>query len=114
MKNSEVFKAVKTILARRPNHPYGLCNIVMMDIPLNSDQRNFIIKWISSRLNKHGYYSDWLQANHPGFCKKMGLLNQGVFINQRLYHEGRLQWLDWIIDHWEKVEAQEAKTTKKK
>lgn len=57
-----------------------------------SANRDQLKMWVSGLLGESSSYSKWMKAHHPKLAAKMtydDLL------------QGRLQWIDWMIEYWE-------------
>lgn len=57
-------------------------------------------RWVYSMLEGHDTYETWLLDNHPSFH----IAIRDFSGMENILREGRLQWLDWMINECEKEE----------
>ena len=97
MKDSEVLRTVRHLIANGTCH--YICHAID-HVGRRSSQAKSLIKWVESMLGGGSAlglapsYGDWLREH-------------GYVCTWAACAQGRLAWLDWMIDYCEKEEAKD-------
>lgn len=99
MKNSDILREVKKrALSQEDGYSFYIClGIRCAKAPLKKQVE--LMLWIQSLLSPYHSYGEWLGANHFYFYEQIKKRNWRA--NKINFNEGRLQWLDWMIQYWE-------------
>jgi hypothetical protein len=92
LSDKEALREVKRRLQK--GDEYYICflvNCLYNEGLISELQRSFLKAWISKMLGEYSTYYAWFKAYHPEFLK-------AIKYNPIT---GRLQWLDWMIEHCE-------------
>lgn len=114
MKKSEILWQARGLIERKTKHSVctALIGVVVMT-PGCRDQAEQLRKWVKNLLGSHDFYEGWLLKNHPGFVQEHNLqlraFEVGEIYDLDVGRPGRLQWMSWMIEYWEDVEAKETK-----
>lgn len=112
MKKSEILRVARGLIERKTKHT--ICSALIGVVVLTPGchvQVEELRKWVKGMLGSHSYYEDWLHFYAKEFATQHGVIkvnwtpcpeDRGVFDAAR---PGRLQWMDWMIEFWEKEEA---------
>jgi len=95
MKNSKILKKAKKLI--KSGEENYICDAIRR-VPVISTciyQRIELRMWVSNLLGRCGTYEDWIRVNHSKLYRKW---------KREDYKQGRLAWLDWMIEYWEAKE----------
>lgn len=56
-----------------------------------------LLRWIQGMLETHATYEQWLINNHWEFLHQQGF-NYHYLMSWEPYRQGRLAWMDWMIN----------------
>lgn len=100
-KISDILKEAKAKLISRPaGYRIYICHIIN-DVS-NEKQSRYIRNWIHNLLDGSDSLETWLVV-HYGIT----FINYSDDIWNQKMKQTRIRWIEWMIDHWEAVEAKE-------
>jgi hypothetical protein len=96
MKDSEILIKAKDLI-ENDTETFLCWAIIRVGNTLeDSSQSASLLDWVEDMLGDSKWYSGWLYKHHGEIAEKMTLQDR---------KQGRLQWLDWMIDYCKKEEA---------
>lgn len=114
MKKSEILRVARGLIERKTKHT--LCSALIGVVTLTPGchkQAEELRQWIKGMLGDAYFYEAWMHKNYRPFALEHNIPYVTWVRDRdesRLFEAarpGRLQWMSWMIEFWEKEEAHE-------